>query len=156
MEDARVADEADVGRLAELAGRARDELRPLRGGDLFLTREARSDPLEASFAADIADADALVLCGTIDEVIVGYGVVRAERLGDGRVLGRIDDLYVEAGGREVGVGERLMEELLAWCAARGCVGVDAIALPGARETKNFFEGSGFSARLLVMHHRMSP
>jgi hypothetical protein len=33
------------------------------------------------------------------------------------------------------------------------VGIDAFALPGMRETKNFFEGSGFTARLLVMHRQ---
>jgi len=156
VEDARVAERADVGRLAELAQVARDELRPLRGGDLFLTREARPDPLGESFERDIDSPDALVLCGTIDDVVIGYAVVRAERLSDGRVLGRIDDLYVEDEARSVGVGERLMADLLAWCEERGCSGVDAIALPGARETKNFFEGSGFSARLLVMHHKMAP
>jgi hypothetical protein len=37
---------------------------------------------------------------------------------------------------------------------RGCSGVDATALPGNRATKNFFEESGFTARLLVMHHRL--
>jgi hypothetical protein len=47
-----------------------------------------------------------------------------------------------------------MGELLAWFSARGCLGVDSTALPGARETKNFFEESGFTARLLVMHRRL--
>ena len=31
-------------------------------------------------------------------------------------------------------------------------GVDATALPGHRQAKNFFERAGFTARLLVMHH----
>ena len=44
--------------------------------------------------------------------------------------------------------------MLAWFADAGCVGVDAVALPGHRVTKNFFEGSGFTARKLVMHHRI--
>ena len=45
--------------------------------------------------------------------------------------------------------------LLEWCRDQGCRGVDALALPGMRATKNFFEESGFSARLIVMHHRMA-
>jgi hypothetical protein len=49
-----------------------------------------------------------------------------------------------------------MDSLLAWASERGCQGVDATALPGDRATKNFFEGSGFTARLLVMHHRVRP
>ena len=44
--------------------------------------------------------------------------------------------------------------VVAWCRERGCLGIDAAALPGSRATKNFFEESGFSARLLVMHHAL--
>jgi hypothetical protein len=47
-----------------------------------------------------------------------------------------------------------MEAILAWCGEQGCNAVDAYALPGDRQTKNFFEESGFTARLLVMHHRL--
>jgi hypothetical protein len=47
-----------------------------------------------------------------------------------------------------------MNDLIAWCRARGCTGMDAMALPGHRQTKNFFEESGFTARKLVMHHRL--
>ena len=47
-------------------------------------------------------------------------------------------------------------EILTWCRARDCRGIDAIALPGNRATKNFFEASGFTARMLVMHHRTRP
>ena len=125
----------------------------MRGGDVFTAREARREPFEEGFAADIA-GDGVVLCGTIDGVIVGYGCGVAEELVDGRRLGIITDLYVEEEARSVGVGERLMEELLAWFRARACFGVDATALPGNRATKNFFEESGFSARMLVMHHRL--
>ena len=32
--------------------------------------------------------------------------------------------------------------------------MDAMALPGHRSAKNFFEESGFTARKLVMHHRL--
>jgi hypothetical protein len=45
----------------------------------------------------------------------------------------------------------MMAEALAWMGRIGCTGVDALALPGARATKNFFEENGFTARLLVVH-----
>ena len=32
----------------------------------------------------------------------------------------------------------------------------ALALPGHRATKNFFEGQHFTARALVMHRRLGP
>jgi GNAT superfamily N-acetyltransferase len=155
MEGARPATPADLDRLVELVDQARAELAPLRGGDVFLAREARHASLRDGLAADLADTAASVWCGTVDDVVVGYAVARAETLDDGRVLGRLTDLFVEPDAREVGVGEALMAEVLAWCTTRGCVGVDAYALPGTRETKNFFETAGFTARLLVVHHRLT-
>ncbi len=49
------------------------------------------------------------------------------------------------------MGEQVARELVDFCVASGCTGVDATALPGHREAKNFFERAGFSARSLVMH-----
>lgn len=156
MESARRATADDLGRLGELAREALAELRPTRGGSLFVAREARPDPVEDTLAADLADPDAVVLAGAIDDAAIGYAVGRLEVLRDGGRLGVISDLYVEAGARSVGVGEALMDELLDWFRARGCAGIDATALPGNRATKNFFEESGFSARLLVMHRPLVP
>jgi hypothetical protein len=48
----------------------------------------------------------------------------------------------------------MADDLVAFCVARGCAGIDALALPGHRTTKNFFEGSGFTARALVMHRAL--
>ena len=155
MEGARPATAADVPRLAELARVARAELEPLRGGKVFVAREARGEPLEAGFSAALDDDGQVVVVGTIDDVIVGYGTGRTEVLRDDSRLGVIDDLFVEDGFRDVGVGEALMERLLEWFQAQECAGVDAMALPGTRETKNFFETAGFTARLLVVHHRLS-
>lgn len=119
-------------------------------------REARAEPVEETLAADLARADACLLAGTIDGHAVGYSAAHLEVLRDGGRLGIVDDLYVESGAREVGVGEAMMEALLGWFRSRGCHGVDATALPGNRGTKNFFESNGFSARLIVMHHRLDP
>ena len=44
-----------------------------------------------------------------------------------------------------------MDDLVAWCRDRGCVGVDSLALPGDRATKNFFESFGLVARAIVVH-----
>jgi GNAT superfamily N-acetyltransferase len=155
IEAARRAVAAEAGRLAELARAAVAELAPTRGGSVWKEREAQREPLEERFAEAIADPDTLVLVGTIDETPVGYSVVVCEPLHNGAVLGVVRHIFVEEEARGVGVGEAMMEEALVWCRARGCVGVDAMALPGHRATKNFFEDSGFSARLLVMHRDLS-
>jgi len=150
----RPATDADVTRIAELCRQALAEMAPARGGAVFVAREARPEPLEEGLAAPLADEAQRVWVGTIDDVVIAYAVAGVERLRTGAPLGVIDDIYVEAEARGVGVGEGLMNAALAWLEAEGCSGVDARALPGDRATKNFFEGSGFSARLLVMHHRI--
>lgn len=133
--------------LAELAAQE-------RGGPIFVAREARAEPVDESLRQALLDPGSHVVAGTVDDVVVGLGSGRTEQLRDGKLLGLIDEIYVDPDARAVGVGEAMMAELLEWFRRCGCAGVDATALPGLRYTKNFFEASGFSARLLVMHHRM--
>ena len=151
MEDTRVATGNDLARIAELAHEFRAELHGERGGPLWETREARPEPLADALVALLASDDATVIVGTLDEHIVGYGTVKVEVLRDGSRLGVIEEIFVETEARAVGVGELLVEALVAFCKTAGCAGVDAAALPGHREAKNFFERAGFTARLLVMH-----
>ena len=154
MEGARPATPDDVPRLAELNRMALAELAELRGGRVFVAREARAEPLEELLGAALADPATRIIAGTIDGALIGYAVAHLETLRDGTRLGVITDIYVEPEGRGVAVGECMMNALLEWFIENGCAGADAYALPGDRSTKNFFEGSGFSARLLVMHHKM--
>jgi len=154
MEGVRAAGPDDLATLVRLYRQAYDDMQPLRGGAMYTAREGRQPPVEGSFAADLADPRALVLVGTIDDEPLGYAVARVETLTDGTLLGVTSDLFVEADARGVGVGEALMDQVVGWLRERGCVAVDAVALPGDRATKNFFEGAGLSARLLVMHRRL--
>ena len=154
MESARPATAADLARLVELAYAMRGELGEERGGPLWATREARPEPLDRALGALLDRDDAAVLAGTYDDVIVGFGTAHVEVLRDGSRLGVVDEIYVEPEARAVGVGETLVQRLVDFCRAAGCAGVDATALPGDREAKNFFERAGFSARLLVMHRSL--
>ena len=156
MVSARPAVAADVPRLAELCRRNQAEIGAQeRGGAVFVAREARPEPVEESLRSAVDGPGSTAVVGSIDGTAIGYATGRTEALRDGRTLGVIDDLYVEEEARGVGVGEAMMELLLDWFRDQRCAGVDSMALPGARATKNFFEESGFTARLLVMHHRMA-
>ena len=154
MEGSRPAAAEDLPRIAELAALARDELVPMKGGALWSAREAVAEPFEDAYRALIDRDDALVVVGTVDEAVIGFGVVTLERLRTGEMLGVISDLFVEPGARAIGVGEAMADDLVAFCETRGCTGIDALALPGHRTTKNFFEDSGFTARALVMHRAL--
>ncbi len=152
MEGARPAVATDLPRLEQLARQAAAEVGPIRGGPVFLARAAALGRPRLSVV--MSDPDRGLWSGTIDGVVVGYAAAHDEQLADGARLGVIDELYVEPDARQVGVGEALMDQVLDWCRARGCSAVDATALPGDRATKNFFEESGFTARLLLMHRRL--
>jgi GNAT superfamily N-acetyltransferase len=156
VEAARSATVADLPRLSELARLAADELRPTRGGGVFLALEA-ADQLDGpvlSAAGEGSASERQVWVGTIDEAVIGYAVGHVAKLADGGTHGVLDVFFVEEEARGVGVGEAMMDLALAWFRDRGCTGVDAVALPGHRATKNFFEDTGFTARLLVMYHRL--
>ena len=156
MEGARPARSDDLHRLTELADAAIAELAPTKGGAVWSRREARPRPVADSLAAALDADDQHVVAGTIDDAVMGYAVVRLEALRTGERLGVVDDIYVEPGARGVGVGEAVMDEVLEWCRAQGCIGVDSLALPGNRETKNFFESFGLVARAIVVHRSLVP
>jgi GNAT superfamily N-acetyltransferase len=155
MGTARPAELADVPRLAALCRQALEEMSSARGGALFVLREARAEPIEDTFTAALSDPSRAVFVGVYQDVPLGYAAVGVEVLRDGSSLAVISDLYVEPEAREVGVGEALMGAVLEWAASHRCQSVDASALPGDRLTKNFFESNGFTARLLIMHHRLA-
>lgn len=153
-EAVRAATPDDLPAIVALAEALRSELLPMRGGPIWAVREARRGPPAEAYGALLADPAACVVVGTLDGVVVGFAVASVEPLSDGRKLGVVTELFVDAEARAVGVGETMLEGLVAFCRREGCVGVDAFALPGHRAAKNFFEESGFTARAILMHHAL--
>ncbi len=147
-----VADDLEVVTALCEAGLA--ELRPNRGGEIWSQWEARPEPVGPGLTTLHEDDDALLLVGTIDTTVVGYAAVTRQELHDGRLVGHLSDLYVMPDARGVGVGEAMMHAVMDWCRAHDCVGVDSIALPGDRATKNFFESFGLVARALRVHRAL--
>jgi GNAT superfamily N-acetyltransferase len=101
--------------------------------------------------AAIDDPQRLVMIGCLDDVPVGILLADVEPLDDGSRVAAVRGLYVEPGGREVGVGSALLDAAIAWATASGCRGIDATVLPGNRSGKNFFEMHGMVARAIQVH-----
>lgn len=154
MEAARPARHADLAAVAQLARDAGAELGSQRGGRVYLAREGRRLPLVETLAVAIDDPDQHVVVGSVHDVTVGYGVVRLERLHTHETLAVVDDLYVDPMARGIGVGESIMDGLLAFAVENGAIGIDAIVLPGMRDSKNFFETFGLVARAIVVHRAL--
>lgn len=140
---ARADDAAELDRLAALATA---HMAAERGGSVLLAR----DPDRLVPPVVPGPSDELVAMGCLGPVPVGYLWVRLAAAGDG-IHAEIVALFVEPQARSVGVGRTLMDCALAWARDRGCVGIDAIALPGDRATKNFFEAAGLVTRMLTVH-----
>lgn len=151
MESARAAEQSDLAAIIAVAERVREERAPARGGALFLAREAGPWPFGDRVAELIEDPAGVAVVGCYDGVVFGYGLASIEELRDGSRLGRLDDLAVDPEARSVGIGEAMMNLVVDELRAAGCRGVDSRALPGDRETKNFFESFGLKARLLIVH-----
>ncbi|MGK2958378.1 MAG: N-acetyltransferase family protein [Acidimicrobiales bacterium] len=154
IEAVRSADHDDLVDLCDLAAIAVREQVDARGGYVWSQREAIEIPAEPVFVRALYDPAALLLVGTIDSTVVGYTRAHHESLRNGELLGVINDIFVIEGAREVGVGELLIEAVVAWAIENGCSGVDAIVLPGNRQSKNFFETAHFTARAIIVHHRL--
>jgi GNAT superfamily N-acetyltransferase len=149
----RPATHRDLDELERLVLRSRDHLAAEKGGGVFLSREARADPVGAALAAEVDADESLVLVGCLGDVVVAHATATVEHTASGP-LAVVRDLYVEPEARGVGLGRLLMEQLVTWAAEAGCVGIDAEALPGDRATKNFFEGFGLVARKITVHRAL--
>ncbi len=151
---ARLGTEGDVETLAELCRAYREALASQRGGNVH-SKEVFAEPLEPHFKAIVHDERWRVLLGTLDDVPVGLTVARLDELSDSSRRATVEVMYVDPPAREVGVGESLLGAVVEWAGGLGATGVDVPVLPGMRASKSFLEGSGFVARLLVMHRQLN-
>ena len=151
-ETVRTATVDDLAAMVELELESRSLLPAVRGGTQWL---AEHDPLDAAALAlrlTTTGVD-LVLVGELDGVVLGFATAEVSSRPHGAVCD-LTRLYVSPGGRELGLGELMLEAATEWARSRGCVAIESFALPGDRETKNLFERFGMKARLLVVHRAL--
>jgi GNAT superfamily N-acetyltransferase len=151
---ARAAGEADLPAIVELLAAGVAAVSSERGGGVFLLREGTIEVDATSLGQCLSDPAVCVGVGSVDEVTLGVVMCRMEALGDGSRLARLEWMWVDPGARELGLAAELMDLVVGWAAVRGASRLDAHALPGNREAKNFLERAGFSARLIVLHRAL--
>lgn len=153
--EARYATNGDIASLVRLAGSASEEKLGQRGGELWEEFERADYTANSALQLAIADASMLIAVGTIDDAVIGFCAARLKQpRRPGRPIAQLDAIFVDSEAREVGVGESLMSLVLDWADEKGCRGVDSIALPGDRSTKNFFESFGLVARAIQVHRSL--
>lgn len=138
--------DADVLQLLE--SEAREQLARFRGGDRLATELSF---VENGWIERIASDGFMVFVAGFDDVPLGYLCVNIATT-NGVPL--IETVYVTAEARQLGLGDGLVSAAIESCSGLGSVAIDAFALPGDRETKNLFERSGLTARLLIASKRL--
>jgi GNAT superfamily N-acetyltransferase len=131
---ARNATESDAAAVEALRDAARTEAAAQRGGAHFVGSEGASTP-----------SDGTVVVGTIGDVVVGVATVSH----DG-TRAHLHEIVTHPDARGVGVGHAMLGRVMQLAREWGCTVLDSYALPGDRETKNFFESHAMKSRLLIV------
>jgi ribosomal protein S18 acetylase RimI-like enzyme len=150
---ARLAGTDDIPSLVRLYRSLEVEMTDLHS--MWSLADGLAEPVEASFRQLMADPEAIVAIGEIDDYPFGFVVARVEEIlpqAKGERVGSIRLVFVEREAREVALGETMRDYVMDLLRERGISKFDAHVLPGHRLAKNFFEAGGFSARSIVMHH----
>lgn len=132
----RLATADDHAAVQRLVAEALERLSDRRGG----SEAAMIDP----FAADC-----LLVAHIGSSPAVGFAAVDvlAPRC-------TIRSIFVGGEFRDVGVGAGLLGAVCDLAIDEGCRVLDASALPGDRDTKNFFETHGLTAREIIVQRRL--
>jgi len=147
----RPATEKDVDILALLEKEARKSLNDFRGAD----RLANEVPeIGDKWLQELNKDAVLVLVGGFDSVVTGYLVARKTEKENNQIA-TIEQVFVTHDARNLGVGDALVSTALSWAREQKLHAIDALALPGDRETKNLYERSGLVARLITVTKKLS-
>ena len=151
MESARLGTPEDRIALGHLAAQARLGMIEERGGDILDRLDVDRDLPTESIDRVLAHPGGVVVVGCIDDTPVGFGTMLVEVAADARPHAFVEQIYVDPGGRAVGVGEAMVGLLVDEATTRGAIGIESLALPGDRATKNFFEAQGMVGRAIIVH-----
>jgi ribosomal protein S18 acetylase RimI-like enzyme len=138
----RPAEDRDCDDLTRLDDLARTAALQFRGGALLVHE---CPPVDA-WHDTIADPTMRVFVGTLDGIVCGFLVLR---LASDR--GAIVRAFVEVEARELGLGDTLVEAAIGAVREAGLPGIEAVALPGDRATKNLYERAGLTARKITVY-----
>ena len=95
-----------------------------------------------------------MFAGLFGDAVVAYGILEFLNTNDNQIIASIKEIFVLKDARSVGVGESVIASMTNEAIEQNAVGIDSFALPGDRETKNFFETQGMVARLIHVYRSL--
>jgi len=142
---ARIATDADLDLLSDLATAEAERTRPERGGQWHLDHDHDRRVPAVVLADRLHRPDGHVVVGTIDGTVVGYATAYLSPTVDGSLC-MIDELVVHPEARAIGVGSEILAAVRTWAIEHQCQAIESQVLPGNRAAKNFFERVGMKTR----------
>ena len=116
--------------------------------------ESFSEDSVEKFSYWFNSTDHRVFAGLFGDAIVAYGILEFSNTNDNQRIASIKEIFVLKDARSVGVGESLIDSMINEAIEHDAIGIDSFALPGDRETKNFFETQGMVARLIHVYRTL--
>ena len=153
-ESSRFASLEDLESLYFLRKEAISELKNKRGGEVLLNMESFSEDSVEKFSYWFKSDDHRVFAGLFGDAVVAYGILEFLNTNDNQIIASIKEIFVLKDARSVGVGESVIASMTNEAIEQNAVGIDSFALPGDRETKNFFETQGMVARLIHVYRSL--
>ena len=136
----RIATAADVQSCQELEQQAQGNNAGARGAAALFAEQ----PI--SFISEGTGGFTLIV--EVDSVVVGFATVQISSVAGSNVA-TVVRVFVAARARRVGAGDALINAAKQHARQANCVRIDALSLPGDRDTKNLYERNGLTARLIV-------
>tara|TARA_B100000929_G_scaffold78651_1_gene61393 strand:+ start:106 stop:582 length:477 start_codon:yes stop_codon:yes gene_type:complete len=150
-ESSRLASIDDLETLIFLRKEAISELKNKRGGEVLLNLDSFSEDSSENFSYWFDSSDHRIFTGLFGDAVVAYGVLEFSKTNDNQKIASIKEIFVLKDARSVGVGESVIHSITNEAIEHNAIGIDSFALPGDRETKNFFETQGMVARLIHVY-----
>jgi len=150
-ESSRLASIDDLETLIFLRKEAISELKDKRGGEVLLNLDSFSEDSSENFSYWFDSSDHRIFTGLFGDAVVAYGVLEFSKTNDNQKIASIKEIFVLKDARSVGVGESVIHSITNEAIEHNAIGIDSFALPGDRETKNFFETQGMVARLIHVY-----
>jgi ribosomal protein S18 acetylase RimI-like enzyme len=97
---------------------------------------------ECAFRVDLAQDSA-------SDRFVGYCVSTVDRA----LVGEVESIFVDAGCRGLGIGDRLMRRALAWMDRQGAQAKKVGVAAGNEEAIAFYRRYGFLTRYIILAHK---
>ena len=134
----RLAESSDVDACQKLEAQCHGAAAGTRGADAFF----------AQHSVSFRSSNGFTLVAEVDGVVVGFATVLLETVAS-QTTATIERIFVAAPARRVGIGDALIGGVRSAARERNCSRLDALALPGDRDTKNLYERNGLTARLIT-------